>query len=528
MSYVALYRKFRPGQFDDVKGQEHIVTTLRNQIKADRIGHAYLFCGTRGTGKTTIAKLFARAVNCEHPVDGSPCNECETCKAILEGRSMNVVEIDAASNNGVDNIREIRDEVNYSPTEGRFRVYIIDEVHMLSAGAYNALLKTLEEPPEYVIFILATTEVHKIPVTVMSRCQRYDFRRISIDTIAARMKELTQIEGIDADDRALRYVAKAADGSMRDGLSLLDQCAAFNFGEKLTYEKTLEVLGAVDTTVFSELMRLLIDDNVIGTMDLVERVVMQGRELSQFVTDFIWYLRSLMLLKASDDKDMEELLNISSEHLALLKEEAGMIDMDTVFRYISVFSELQNRMKFASQKRIMLEMYLIRLTRPQMDKDNDALIQRIDRLEKLLENGVTVAAAPGQQAAAPQAANAAAPQLSKKVTLEVAIPEDIKRVCREWNEIVGMTDYPLRGIIRQAELSLGENGRLLLCFSNKFYADQMKSDEYSKALSGVLGDHIGKEVLFDVRIFDGQRDFDEQFADLLKILHIEKITEEPA
>ena len=197
MSYTALYRKFRPSEFDDVKGQDHIVTTLKNQIKADRIGHAYLFCGTRGTGKTTIAKIFAKAVNCEHTVDGSPCGECEMCRAIASGASMNVIEIDAASNNGVDNIREIREEVAYRPTEGKYKVYIIDEVHMLSIGAFNALLKTLEEPPEYVIFILATTEAHKIPITILSRCQRYDFKRISIDTIADRLRELMLEEQVD-------------------------------------------------------------------------------------------------------------------------------------------------------------------------------------------------------------------------------------------------------------------------------------------------------------------------------------------
>ena len=251
MSYTALYRKFRPAKFEDVKGQEHIVTTLKNQIKANRIGHAYLFTGTRGTGKTTIAKIFARSVNCENPIDGSPCGECAVCKAIAAGASMNVIEIDAASNNSVDNIREIVDEVSYSPAEGKYKVYIIDEVHMLSIGAFNALLKTLEEPPSYVIFILATTEVHKIPVTILSRCQRYDFRRISIDTIADRMRELMDAEHVQIEERALRYIAKAADGSMRDGLSLLDQCIAFHLGQELTYDKVLDVLGAVDTEVFS-------------------------------------------------------------------------------------------------------------------------------------------------------------------------------------------------------------------------------------------------------------------------------------
>ena len=218
MSYTALYRKFRPSEFEDVKGQDHIVTTLQNQIKAGRIGHAYLFCGTRGTGKTTVAKIFAKAVNCEHPVNGSPCGECDMCRNIGAGTYMNVVEIDAASNNGVDNIRSIREEVEYRPAQGRYKVYIIDEVHMLSIGAFNALLKTLEEPPEYVIFILATTEVHKIPITILSRCQRYDFRRITIDTISDRLRELMEKEQVEVEERAIRYVAKAADGSMRDAL----------------------------------------------------------------------------------------------------------------------------------------------------------------------------------------------------------------------------------------------------------------------------------------------------------------------
>ena len=266
MSYVALYRKFRPQNFEDVKGQEHIVTTLKNQIKADRIGHAYLFCGTRGTGKTTIAKILAKAVNCEHPVDGSPCNECETCKAISAGTSMNVIEIDAASNNGVDNIREIREEVAYRPAEGRYKVYIIDEVHMLSTGAFNALLKTLEEPPSYVIFILATTEAHKIPITILSRCQRYDFRRITVDTISERLSELMEKEGTEVEEKAIRYIAKAADGSMRDALSLLDQCIAFYLGEKLTYEKALDVLGAVDMEVFSELLRKVLAQDTAGSI----------------------------------------------------------------------------------------------------------------------------------------------------------------------------------------------------------------------------------------------------------------------
>lgn len=255
MSYTALYRKWRPAGFADVKGQDHIVQTLKNQITSGRIGHAYLFCGTRGTGKTSIAKIFARAVNCEEPVDGSPCGHCRICKNIAAGSSLNVVEIDAASNNGVENIRDIREQVQYPPTEGRYRVYIIDEVHMLSTGAFNALLKTLEEPPSYVIFILATTEVHKIPVTVLSRCQRYDFKRITVATITDRLAELSRAENIQVEEKALGYIARAADGAMRDALSLLDQCVAFHFGELLTYDHVLDILGAVDTKIFSKMFR---------------------------------------------------------------------------------------------------------------------------------------------------------------------------------------------------------------------------------------------------------------------------------
>ena len=337
MSYTALYRKFRPAEFEDVKGQDHIVTTLKNQIRAERIGHAYLFCGTRGTGKTTVAKIFARAVNCQHPVDGSPCGECEMCRAIAAGTSMNVIEIDAASNNGVDNIREIREEVAYRPTEGRYKVYIIDEVHMLSIGAFNALLKTLEEPPEYVIFILATTEAHKIPITILSRCQRYDFKRITIDTIAARMNDLMQQEQVEVEEKAIRYIAKAADGSMRDALSLLDQCIAFYLGQKLTYDHVLEVLGAVDTDVFSMLLRNVLKRDVSAVMHSVEELVMQGRELGQLTADFTWYLRNLLFIKSSDN--MEDVLDVSTENLAQLKEEAEMIEDDALLRYIRIFSE---------------------------------------------------------------------------------------------------------------------------------------------------------------------------------------------
>ena len=386
MGYTALYRKFRPDNFSDVKGQDHIVKTLCNQINADRVGHAYLFCGTRGTGKTSIAKIFARAVNCEHPVNGNPCNECASCRAIAAGSSMNVIEIDAASNNGVDNIREIREEVAYSPADGKYKVYIIDEVHMLSIGAFNALLKTLEEPPSYVIFILATTEAHKIPVTILSRCQRYDFRRIGQETILERLQELMEHEQIDAEEKALRYIAKKGDGSLRDSLSLLDQCIAFYLGEKLTYDKVLEVLGAVDTEVFSDLLRKILKENIVEVIGTLENLIMQGRDLTQFVSDFTWYMRNLMLMKASDD--MEDVLDVSTENLLQLREEAAMIRSDTLMRFIRIFSELSNNIRYATNKRVLLEFALIKLCKPEAESDEISLLERIRKLERMLEQGV--------------------------------------------------------------------------------------------------------------------------------------------
>ena len=315
-----------------------------------------------------------------------------------------MVEIDAASNNGVENIREIRDQVQYPPTEGKYRVYIIDEVHMLSTGAFNALLKTLEEPPSYVIFILATTEVHKIPITVLSRCQRYDFRRITVDTIADRLKELTDAEGMPVEERALRYVAKAGDGSMRDALSLLDQCAAFHFGETLTYDHVLDVLGAVDNSVFRELFLAVVEGRTKDCILKLEEMVIQGRELSQFVVDFIWFLRNLLLLKTAEDA--EELLDMSEDNLKQLREDAKLADENTLMRYIRVFSELSNQIRFATQKRVLIELAFIKLTKPQMEQDLESVLERLAALERQVEEGIPAvpsgyAQAPGRDSAPP-------------------------------------------------------------------------------------------------------------------------------
>lgn len=521
MSYMALYRKFRPDSFADVKGQEHIVTTLQNQIRANRIGHAYLFTGTRGTGKTTVAKILAKTVNCENPTEDGPCGECRICKAIASGSSMNVIEIDAASNNGVDNIREIVEEVSYSPAEGKYKVYIIDEVHMLSIGAFNALLKTLEEPPSYVIFILATTEVHKLPITILSRCQRYDFRRISIDTITERMRELTDAEGVEVEEKALRYVAKMADGSMRDALSLLDQCIAFHMGKELTYDKALDVLGAVDTEVFSRLLRHVLGREVTGCVKLLEEIVMQGRELTQFVTDFTWYLRNLMLVQSSDH--LEDVIDMSSDNLARLKEEAQMIEMDRIVRYIRIFSELSGQIRYATQKRILVEIALIKLCKPDMETTQDALIDRIRQVEDKLENGVVVQEGSlGAMQGAVSSASGAAATHGQRPQLPKAIPDDIKAIVAKWSSIVGNADNPMRMYLKGARLSLGGDNCLQVVLEDGPATDYFSGHpEHKEQLEMILADFAGKEVAVSIQSVDGDRDFEDHYVDLSQVIHME-------
>lgn len=520
MSYQALYRKFRPDTFKDVKGQDHIVTTLQNQIKAHRVGHAYLFCGTRGTGKTTIAKILAKAVNCENPVDGNPCGECKMCRSIAAGTSMNVIEIDAASNNGVDNIREIVDEVSFSPAEGKYKVYIIDEVHMLSIGAFNALLKTLEEPPSYVIFILATTESHKIPVTIHSRCQRYDFKRISIETIADRLRDLMEQENVDVEEKAVRYVAKAADGSMRDALSLLDQCIAFHYGETLTYDMALDVLGAVDNTVFSKMLRMIVDKNVLGVITLLEEVIYQGRELTQFVTDFTWYLRNLLLLKSSDG--IEDIIDVSGDNLALMKEETELVEAGTIMRYIRIFSELSGQLRYATAKRIMIEMALIKLCRPAMEVKQDALAERIRDLEDKLENGNFTINTNGNAKGAEPVASAAGVQPQARAQLPKAVPEDVQQVVKRWGEIVQRTGQPMRTYLSGSKLSLGGDNRLLIVIPDGLNSDYFTAHpENMELLKNCISDAVGKEIEAEVRPLQKEQNFATSYVDLSQIIHMD-------
>ncbi len=527
MSYTALYRKFRPQTFDDVKGQDHIVTTLRNQIASGRIGHAFLFTGTRGIGKTTAAKLLARAVNCEHPVNGDPCGKCPMCKAILAGTSMNVIEIDAASNNGVDNIREIVDEVQYSPTEGKYKVYIIDEVHMLSTGAFNALLKTLEEPPAYVIFILATTEVHKIPITILSRCQRYDFRRATIDEIAARLRTLVDKEGVQAEDKALRYIATAADGSFRDGISLLDQCISFYLGRELTYDNVLDVLGTVDVSTFSALLKAIREEDVNGALAILEEVVAKGRELTQFTVDFTWYLRNLLVAKASGD--MQAINDIPTDYVPVFTEEVQANSEETLGRYIRIVSDLTNDIKFSNSKRVLTEVALIRLCKPQTEKSPEAFGQRLDQIEKRLEEGdftVKASNVGGGVGSSATAVSAGSGQQKasepEEPVLTRALPEDIREIVARWGKVSQRFRGPLQDV-QSAKLSITDDDKLLLVFADSFSFDFVNNGgNGAKMISDMISQETGKLVEVELKLVQSQKEA-KSFPDLKKIFESKNI-----
>ena len=520
MSYMALYRKFRPAVFSEVKGQDAIVTTLRNQIKTERIGHAYLFCGTRGTGKTTVAKILAKAVNCENPVDGEPCGECRVCKGIADGSVLNVVEIDAASNSGVENVRQIVDEVAYSPAEGKYKVYILDEVHMLSAGAFNALLKTLEEPPSYVIFILATTESHKIPITILSRCQRYDFKRISLETITERLKELTEKEGAMVEDSALRFIAKEADGSMRDALSLLDQCLAFHFGETLTYEKALDVLQAVDDGIFVTMMSCLKTEDVRGALKLVDDISVQGRDFGQFVGDFLWYLRNLMLVKKSPDISAET-LEISAESLERYKETAAGFDLTDIIYYIKKMSELSAQMRYSDQKRILLEVAIIRMYEPRMGTQSDDVLMRVRKLEKMADTSAFLPLDFQQAAMNAMAGGAAAVNpadyVRTPVKREKALPEDVKKVLSSWKAIKETVENPMRDFLDKCNLSINDNDELLIVPQNTLAEKYLKGEGNLNKLQQIINESVEKEVPVKLVGAVSPEEFPYSYSDVVKM-----------
>ncbi len=381
MAHQAIYRKWRPMIFEDIIGQSHITNTLKKQITTGRISHAYLFCGTRGTGKTTCAKVLSRAVNCLNNKDGSPCNECMVCKGIIDGSILDVTEIDAASNNGVDNIREIRDDVKYAASTAKYTVYIIDEVHMLSGGAFNALLKTLEEPPEHVIFILATTEPHKVPQTILSRCQRFDFKRISPSDITVRMKQIAYGDGLEISDDAFTLLSRLADGSMRDGLSLLERVVS-SCGSTITADSIIKTLGISDLDTSYRLLDAIINSNVEEILQVIDAVLSDGKDLRNFIDSFIKYIRDLMVIKVSPSS--ESTLDYSNEELVTLRSQANKLTFEKISHSAKVLSDAQAEAKWLKSPRIVYEMALIKLARPDIDRSPEAILDRLSSMENNL------------------------------------------------------------------------------------------------------------------------------------------------
>ena len=391
MSYLALYRKWRPMVFKDVVEQEHVIKTLSNSVMTGRVAHAYLFCGTRGTGKTTTAKIFSRAVNCLDPVDGDPCNQCEICKGILNGSILDVIEIDAASNNSVDNVRDIRDEVVYTPSKAKYRVYIIDEVHMLSTGAFNALLKTLEEPPSHVIFILATTEPHKLPATILSRCQRFDFRRIPVDSITKRVEYIAKESGVKIQREASTLIAKLSDGALRDAISILDQCISLG-KEELTYEDVLKITGIVKDTFVFEMVEYIINKQVEGILNHIDKLIMDGKSINQFVSDLIFYYRNLLI--CSTTKNPEEIIDVSEDAIKKMKKQCEKMETFEFVTAIKELSSLEAALKWSTHPRILLETALIKLSEDSLNLKDSFIEDRVKSLEKklshLLSKGISI------------------------------------------------------------------------------------------------------------------------------------------
>ena len=499
MGYQALYRRYRPARFDDFVGQEAIIRTLRSQVMSGRIAHAYLFCGTRGTGKTSTAKVFARAVNCENPDRGEPCGQCAACRALSAESSLDILEIDAASNNGVDEIRDLREKVKYPPQSGRYRVYIIDEVHMLSQGAFNALLKTLEEPPAYVVFILATTEPQKLPATILSRCQRFDFGRIPAHQIIARLRVALEEGGIAAEEAALARIARAAEGGMRDAWSILDMCLGYaqEDGAGLTEALVLQVLGAADKRFLFEFADRLISADAVGALEMIDGMMRAGREVQVFVRDVSGHLRNLMLAGVCGQAQAESLLEVTAEDAQAYVEQAGRTSRTRLMRMLDLFLASETDMKWAAQPRFALEAATLRACEPEESLQLEALVARVDELERKLREGAIVAAPKKQTCAAAAPADEAAAQAAPEAQRPAEAPKgpapDAERIWQEAVRRLKQNPFVFNSV-NKGRLISGENGLFTEVFDKgggaihvKLLSAPDKNAAVAEALSAAAG-----------------------------------------
>lgn len=507
MGYQALYRRYRPARFEDFVGQEAVIKTLRSQIMSGRIAHAYLFCGTRGTGKTSTAKVFARAVNCEHPENGDPCGECATCRALAEENSLDILEIDAASNNGVDEIRDLREKVKYPPQTGRYRVYIIDEVHMLSQGAFNALLKTLEEPPAYVVFILATTEPQKLPATILSRCQRFDFGRIPAHQIIERLHVALDEGHIQAEDAALARIARAAEGGMRDAWSIMDMCLSYAQEEDggLTEALVLRVLGAADKSFLFAFAGKLIDSDAAGALAQIDDMMRKGREVQVFVRDVSAHLRALMLADICDEEQLSGLLEVTREDAAEYIAQAKRTSHTRLMRMLDLFLASETDMKWAAQPRFALETAALRACAPEESLQVEALVARVDELERKLREGVVMAAPSKKNARAAQAPDAPAPQPEAPEIAKEAPKGPAADAERIWQEAMRQAKQKpqLFGMLKFGRLVSGDNGLFTVVYpkaTGAAYVKMLSIPEKNEEVAGYLTQAAGYPCTFRAAI----------------------------
>ena len=510
MGYTALYREWRPQNFYDIVGQEHITTTVKNQILNDRIAHAYLFCGTRGTGKTTTAKVFAKALNCLNLHDGEPCNECEMCQKINDGLAIDVTELDAASNNGVDKIRDIIDDVKYPPQECRFKVYIMDEVHMLSTGAVNAFLKTLEEPPKNVIFILATTDPQKLPITILSRCQRFDFKRINNNEITARLRKIVNEQNALADDKSLNLIARVSDGAMRDALSILDQAISMGNGA-VEYDILINMLGLVTNDHLFNLTNAVIQRNVEKSISIIDEVVYAGKDLYLFIKDLISHYRNLLMAKVTNNP--EEVLDMSEENIALIKEQASRVRAEEVMRCIRILQEAEGNAKLSKQARLYLELSIIKMCKIEYDTSNEVILSRLNKLEEGLKNGslkVVSASSVEGVATKKDVTREIKKEVKKPISHNISGNENSKvtleDIQRSWKDILERFKARRKMII-YASMVTGKpveckNGILTIEYEDqfKFNKDRLEKPENRTVIQEVLAEIFREDikVVFEV------------------------------
>ena len=514
--YQALYRKWRPRNFNDVYGQRHVTRTLQSQLQSGRISHAYLFTGSRGTGKTTCAKILSKAVNCLNPIDGNPCNECEICKGIDSGAILDVIEIDAASNNGVDNIRDLREEANFTPANAKYRVYIIDEVHMLSIGAFNALLKTLEEPPSHVIFILATTEIHKLPSTILSRCQRFDFKRIAPEDITARLLYVSEKENVTLTENAASLIARIADGGMRDALSLLDRC--FAMGTDIDEDTVSDAAGIAGTIHLFSFSEFVAKEDFTNSLKLVSKLHSESCDIDSLCTELTLHFRNLMVAKTVSD--CEGLIVCSKDELSKLKERASQLKLSKILECIEILEQTSKNIKNAANKKIQLEAAVIRMCSPVRSVSGGAipegLEERIEKLEEMIRNGVKPAAAPvsapvSTPAPAPVSVSVPKEEIKEEPKSEPAPAEEKAPLPTEspsedvetpdgpfvgWIEVlekIKKYDIPLFGILANSTAVI-KSGRVVICSENPTLFDFICTDTHSKELSKAIYEVIGKKM----------------------------------